>query len=56
MFSAITSRAWRLSDGRRRNLDYSEAQFFQDLFLFRSLRLIGDELRAGFAGSSRISV
>ena len=46
----------RLSDGRRRNLDYSEAQSFQDLLLRRSLRGIGDELHAGLAGSSRISV
>jgi hypothetical protein len=51
-----TSRVRRLSEGRRRNLNYSEAQSFQDLFLDRSLRLIGDELHAGFAGSSRISV
>jgi hypothetical protein len=56
MFSAITSRVWRLSKGRKRNFDYSEAQFFQDLFLSRSPRLIGDDLHAGFAGSSRISV
>jgi hypothetical protein len=46
----------RLSEGRRRNLDYSEAQSFQDLLLCRSLRLIGDELHASLAGSSQISV
>jgi hypothetical protein len=51
-----TSRMVRLSEGRRRNLDYSEAQFFQELLLCRSLRGIGDELHAGLAGSSRISV
>jgi hypothetical protein len=49
-------RVGRLSEGRRRNLDYGEAQSFQDLLLCRSLRLIGDELHAGFTGSSRISV
>jgi hypothetical protein len=46
----------RLTEGRRRNLDYSKAQSFQDLLLCRSLRLISDELHAGLAGSSRISV
>jgi hypothetical protein len=56
MFLARTSRMVRLSDGRRRNLDYGEAQSFQDLLLRRSLRGIGDELHAGLAGSSRISV
>jgi hypothetical protein len=40
----------------RRNLDYGEAQSFQDLLLCRSLRLVGDELHAGLAGSSWISV
>src|SRR6476660_8905279 len=52
----LTSRVWRLSEGRRRNLDYGEAQSFQDLLLCRSLRLVGDELHAGLAGSSWISV
>src|SRR5207248_660882 len=51
-----TGRVRGLSEGRRRNLDYGEAQSFQDLLLCRSLRLIGDELHAGLAGSSRISV
>jgi hypothetical protein len=50
------SRMRHLSEGRGRNLDYGEAQSFQDLLLRRSLRLIGDELHTGFAGSSRISV
>ena len=51
-----TGRVGRLSEGRGRNLDYGEAQSFQDLLLCRSLRLIGDELHAGLTGSSRISV
>lgn len=51
-----TSRILRLSEGRRRNLDYGEAQSFQDLLLCGSLRLIGDELHAGLTGSSRIPV
>jgi hypothetical protein len=46
----------RESEGRRRHLDYGEAQSFQDLPLCRFLRLIGDELDAGLAGSSGISV
>jgi hypothetical protein len=45
-----------LSEGRRRNLEYDEAQSFQDLLLCGSLQLIGDDLHAGLAGSSRISV
>jgi hypothetical protein len=40
----------------RRNLDYGEAQSFQDLLLCRSPRMVGDELHAGLAGSSWISV
>jgi hypothetical protein len=44
------------SEWHRRHLDYAEAQSFKDLLLCRSLRLIGDELHAGLAGSSRISV
>jgi hypothetical protein len=44
------------AQGRGRNLDYSEAPFFQDLLLCRSLRLIEDELHADLAGSSSISV
>jgi hypothetical protein len=39
----------RLTEGRRRNLDYSKAQSFQHLLLCRSLRLISDELHAGLA-------
>jgi hypothetical protein len=46
----------RKSEGHRRHLDYGEAQSFQDLPLCRFLRLIGDELDAGLAGSSGISV
>jgi hypothetical protein len=46
----------RESEGRRRHLDYGEAQSFQDLPLCRFLRLIWDELDAGLAGSSGISV
>ena len=46
----------RESEGRRRHLDYGEAQSFQDLPLCRFLRLIGDELDAGLARSSGISV
>jgi len=46
----------RFSEGRRRSLDYREAQFLEGLFLCRSLRPIGDELYPGFAGSLRISV
>jgi len=45
-----------LTEGRRRNFDYSNAQSFQDLLLCRSLQLINDDLHAGLAGSSRISV
>jgi hypothetical protein len=44
------------SERHRRNLDDSEAQSSQDLLLCRPLRLIGDELHTGFAGSSQISV
>jgi hypothetical protein len=44
------------SGWHRCNLDYSEAQPFKDLLLYRALRRIGDELHAGLAGSSRISV
>jgi len=51
-----TSRVRRLSEARRRKLDNSEAQSFQDLLLCGSLRLVGDELHAGLAGSSQISV
>jgi hypothetical protein len=50
------SRMVHVSEGRRRNLDYSEAQSFQELLLCRSLRGIGDEFHTGLAGSSRISV
>ena len=50
------SRVRRLSEARRRKLDNSEAQSFQDLLLCGSLRLVGDELHAGLAGSSQISV
>ena len=39
-----------------RHLDYGEAQSFQDLLFCRSLRLIGNELHAGLAGSPWISV
>src|SRR6202011_2650363 len=46
----------REREGHRRHLDYGEAQSFQDLPLCRFLRLIGDELDAGLAGSSGISV
>src|SRR5580704_19721024 len=46
----------RESEGRRRHLDYGEAQSFQDLPLCRFPRLIGDELDAGLARSSGISV
>jgi hypothetical protein len=44
------------SQWHRCNFNYGKAQSFQDLLLCRSLRLIGDELHAGLAGSSRISV
>ena len=40
----------------RRHLDYGKAQSFQDLLFCRSLRLIGNELHAGLAGSPWISV
>jgi hypothetical protein len=40
----------------RPHLDYDETQSYKDLLLCRSLRLIGDELHAGLAGSSWISV
>ena len=50
------SRMVHVSEGRRRNFDYSEAQSFQELLLCRSLRGIGDEFHTGLAGSSRISV
>jgi hypothetical protein len=56
MFLAKYQRMVRPTEGRRRNLDYSKTQSFQDLLLCRSLQLISDELHAGLAGSSRISV
>jgi hypothetical protein len=46
----------REREGHRRHLDYGEPKSFQDLPLCRFLRLIGDELDAGLAGSSGISV
>jgi hypothetical protein len=46
----------RESEWHRRHLDYGEAPSLQDLFLCRFLRLIGDELDPGLAGSSGISV
>src|SRR5690242_16456401 len=49
--SVAPRREWR-----RRHLDHGEARSFQDLLLCRSLRLVGDELHAGLAGSPRISV
>ena len=57
MFSQSASRVSAPQrEWRRRHLDYGEAQSFQDLLFCRSLRLIGDELHAGLAGSSWISV
>jgi hypothetical protein len=41
---------------RRHDLDYGEAESFQNLALCRFLRSIGDKLQTGLAGSSRISV
>jgi hypothetical protein len=49
--SVAPQREWN-----RRHLDYCEAQSFQDLLFCRSLRLIGNELHAGLAGSPWISV
>jgi thioredoxin reductase (NADPH) len=43
-YSAPRGRLPSTGEGRRRNLDYGEAQSFQDLLLCGSLRLIGDEL------------
>jgi hypothetical protein len=56
MFYESIGRVQCLSEGRKRNREYDVAQSFQDLLLCRSLRLIRDELHAGFAGSSQISV
>src|ERR1700758_2369384 len=49
--SVAPQREWH-----RRHPDYGEAQSFQDLLFCRSLRLIGNELHAGLAGSPWISV